>query len=68
MKVNRPTVQFQSINGHTQKNSMPSHATVLKGVDGNSVVFATINSDRAGLPSDKKGKKNRKKKFTKGVR
>ena len=47
---------------------MPSYATVLKGVDGNSVVFATINSDRAGLPSDKKGKKIEKKKFTKGVR
>ena len=62
VRPNVVPVQFQSINGHAQKNSMPSYATVLKGVDGNSIVFATINSDRAGLPSDKKGKKNRKKK------
>ena len=41
---------------------MPSYATVLKGVGHNSFVFATINGDHAGFPSDKKGKKNPKKK------
>ena len=39
---------------------MPSYATVLKGVGRNSFVFATINGDHAGFPSDKKGKKNKK--------
>ena len=45
-----------------QYNFNLSTVMLKKGVDGNSVVFATINSDRAGLPSDKKRKKNRKKK------
>ena len=38
---NRPTVQFQSTNGHAQNNSMPSHAAVHNGVGGNSIVFVT---------------------------
>ena len=38
---NRPTVQFQSTNGHAQNNSMPSHAAVHNIVGGNSIVFVT---------------------------
>ena len=40
---NRPTVQFQSTNGHAQNNSMPSHAAVHNGVGGNSIVFVKCN-------------------------